>query len=131
LKAISIALRSLRDLEQFSNKKNRFYYTMLHHTTPYTTLYQGTNTFLEKPGFTILCYTTLRHTLHYMYGTPKGSEINCFKKKKIAATPSSSQIWNFMQKFPFLARKRGNFLRLFVGRLQASELRTSERPSFY
>jgi hypothetical protein len=50
------------------------------------------------------------------YGTPKGTQKNVKKKTSFAATPSSGQIWNFMQKFPFLAQKRGNFILLFVDR---------------
>jgi hypothetical protein len=54
---------------------------------------------------------TARHN-----GTPKGTQKNVKKKTSFAATPSSGQIWNFMQKFPFLAQKRGNFILLFVDR---------------
>jgi hypothetical protein len=46
-------------------RKFRFNYTILYYTTPYTTLYQESEN-LKKPGFTTLCYTTLRQTLHYM-----------------------------------------------------------------
>jgi hypothetical protein len=92
------------------------------------------NKSLHKQSCTKVNWNLLMNSSVIFYGTPNPSPKKKEKKNSFAATPSSGQIWNFMQKFPFLApipqiAEIFFAYRSVLGRLQASELRAPELPT--